>query len=682
MALITNEFIKNNEGLNTLAPLGSFVYYRTYSRWMEEQGRRETWLETVIRAVQYNVSLDKNGTTEEAEELAELIFNLKGFLSGRTFWVGGTEAVKDHALGNFNCSLVVLDKFAKLKDLFYALMCGVGVGFRCLEEDIMYLPKVRKVEIVHKDYKPKKKSERLESTVLDFSYDMAIIRVGDSKEGWTQAVEFYFNILTRKEYKHIAYILFDYDSVRPKGERLKKFGGTASGHGSIQDMFVKMDRVIKSRIGDNETASIQPIDMLDFATSIAENVQVGGVRRSAEIGLISATDNESIQAKNNLYIQDAEGNWHANPEVLHRRNSNNTIIHWERPSREFWKWQFTQQRYSGEPASYNGAEAKRRNPYFKGTNPCGEILLDDLQTCNLVTNNVMGHVKDGRLDVPALLRTHRLLARASYRLTLVELEIAEWDYKLHRDRLLGVSLTGWQDMVNDTGMTMAEQKLLLKMLRKVARDSADELADSLGLNRSLLVTTLKPEGTLSLLCGNGGVSSGLHFSHAPYYIRRVRINADDALVKVCQELGYPVFPEVGSTMENARTLVIEFPVKSPEGRTKFDVGAIEQLEIYKMFMEDYVDHNASITVSVREHEWEAVEQWMYDNWDSVIGISFLSLDDNYYQLMPYEAITEEEFNKRVEAMNTFDPSLLSKYEIAGDHDVDDSECTSGACPIR
>lgn len=679
MALISNELKNKNTKVNVLAPLGSFVYYRTYSRWVNELGRRETWWETVTRAVEYNTSLDQNCTTEEAEELAELIFNLKGFLSGRTFWVGGSDAVKHHALGNFNCALVVLDKFSKLKDLFYALMVGTGVGFRCLEEDVQYLPKIRKVGIIHKYYKPKKKHERLESTSVNFTQGLAIIEVGDSKEGWTQALDFYFSIVTKSEYKHIEYILFDYSSVRPKGERLKKFGGTASGYGSIQDMFVKIEKVLSNRLSDNEFAKVRPIDMLDFATAIAENVQVGGVRRSAEIGLIGANDTECIQAKNNLYIQDENGNWIANQDILHRRNSNNTIIHYEKPSRDFWHWQFEQQRFSGEPASYNGAEALRRNPNFKGTNPCGEILLDDLQTCNLVTNNVMAHVVGNKLDISALIRTHELLTRASYRLTLVDLEIAEWDYKLHRDRLLGVSLTGWQDMVNATGMTMDEQKALLQLLRKVARDSADSLADNLGLNKSLLVTTLKPEGTLSLL---PTVSSGLHFSHSDYYIRRVRINADDALVKVCQDLGYSVQPEVGSTIENARTLVIAFPVKAPTGRTKYDVGAIEQLEIYKMFMENYVEHNASITVSVREHEWEAVEQWHYDNWDSVIGISYLSLDDNYYQLMPYEAITEEEYNERKTNMADFDATLLSKYEVGTDHDVDDSECTSGTCPIR
>lgn len=678
--LLSREFLEKYKGLNPMKQLGSFVYYRTYSRRLPEEGRRETWLETVARAVEYNCSLVEGTTKEEAEELFDLVFNLRGFLSGRSFWIGGTEAVEKHALANFNCSLVVLNKFEKLKELFYALMCGCGVGFRVLEEDIENLPKIRYTILEHKEYVPVKKSERAESTSLRFAQKTAIIHVGDSKEGWSQAVDMYFDIISKREYDHIVRVLIEYDSIRPRGERLRKFGGTASGHESILKMFITMDQVIKRRFNEEKGfyVKMKAIDMLDFATCIASNVVVGGVRRSAEIGLMGKDSTECIQAKNNLYTQDAEGNWQINNEISHRALSNNTIIHWEKPDREFWKWQFEQMKFSGEPAFYNGKAALERNEYFKGTNPCGEVLLDDQQTCNLVTNNVMGHIENGTLNIDKMLRTHWLLTRASYRLTCVELEMAEWDYKLHRDRLLGVSLTGWQDMVNALDLGYLTQRTLLKQLRETARESADTIADELGCSYSKLVTTLKPEGTLSLL---PGVSSGLHFPHSAYFVRRVRINANDALAKVCLELGYPVFPEVGSTWENATTLVIEFPVKSPEGKTKYDVSALEQLEIYKMFMEEYVDHNASITVSVRGHEWDEVENWMYDNWDSVIGISFLALDDSYYQLLPFGAITQEEYEERSAKMKPFNGMILSKYEVGEDFEVD-SDCRGGVCPVR
>lgn len=680
--LLTNDFIAKYEGITPMEQLGSFVYYRTYSRWLPEHNRRETWLETVRRAVEYNCSLDPNCTREEAEQLFDNVYHLRSFLSGRTFWIGGTSAVQDHPLANFNCSGIVLNKFDKLCELFYALMVGTGAGFRIMEEDIVNLPAVRHINVVHKPYQARKKAFRQENSSLKFKKRnrQAIIHIGDSKEGWVNSLRFFLELVTKREFDIVTEIVIEYDSVRPKGERLKRFGGTASGHLPLVDLYIKFTAIINNRVPEGQfKAKIQDIDMLDFANIIASIVVVGGVRRSAEIGMFGKDQKSCITAKNDMYTQDEEGNWKINTSISHRALSNNTIIHWEKPERSFWKWQFEQMRYSGEPAFYNGEQALKRNPNFKLTNPCGEVLLDDQQTCNLVTNNVMAFVKDGKLDRVALLKAHYLNARASYRMTLVELELPEWNAKLHRDRMLGVSITGWQDMVNATGMSMYEQKFLLKAMRHSARTGADSLADEMGLNRSLLVTTVKPEGTLSLL---PTVSSGLHFSHAPYYIRRIRINANDPLAMVCMSLGYPVHPEVGQDWEDARTLVIEFPVKSPEGRTKYDVSAREQLEIYKMFMEEYVDHNASITVSVKPDEWEAVEEWMYENWDSCIGISFLSLDDSYFQLLPYEAIDKTEYETRANAMKPFNPELLKQFEKGEEHDLDNSECASGVCPIR
>lgn len=175
----------------------------------------------------------------------------------------------------------------------------------------------------------------------------------------------------------------------------------------------------------------------------------------------------------------------------------------------------------------------------------------------------------------------------------------------------------------------------------------------------------------------------MHYSHSPYYVRRVRITATDPLCRVCEELGYPVYPEVGQDPETCKTKVVEFPVKAPEGRVKADVSAVEQLENYKMFMEHYVDHNCSITVHVRDNEWDDVENWVWDNWDGVVALSFLSYDDSFYELLPYEAITEEEYLRRKQAMKPFNPSLISKYEHEeSELDIGDSECVNGVCPVR
>ena len=175
----------------------------------------------------------------------------------------------------------------------------------------------------------------------------------------------------------------------------------------------------------------------------------------------------------------------------------------------------------------------------------------------------------------------------------------------------------------------------------------------------------------------------MHYSHSPYYIRRIRITATDPLCRVCEDLGYPVLPEVGQDPLDPVTKVVEFPVKAPAGRVKADVSAVEQLENYKMFMQHYVDHNCSITVHVRDHEWDEVEQWVWDNWDDVVALSFLSYDDNFYELLPYEEITEEEYEKRKQEMKPFNPSLISKYEQEeSELDIGESECVNGVCPIR
>lgn len=265
-------------------------------------------------------------------------------------------------------------------------------------------------------------------------------------------------------------------------------------------------------------------------------------------------------------------------------------------------------------------------------------------------------------------------------MTCIELELNNWDNVQDRDRLIGTSMTGWQDMVNATKMTIEDQKKLLVELREVSVNSANEYADSLGMPKPLLKTTVKPEGTLSQL---PTVSSGVHYSHSSYYIRRVRVNANDPLAKVCEELEYPVFPEVGQDLETCKTKVVEFPVKAPDGRTKYDVSAIEQLENYLMFQEFYTEHNTSITVHVREHEWEVVEEWVWEHWDEILGISFLSLDDNFYELLPYEAIDENEYLRRKESMKRFDHTLISKYEKEElDIDMGTESCESGVCPVR
>ena len=662
--------------------LGSFVYYRTYSRWVPLEQRREYWWETIRRSVEYNCSLVPT-SKEEAEKLYKNVFEMKQFLSGRTFWVGSTDVSKFYPMSNYNCSFQVIDSFAAFKDIFYLLMVGSGVGVRVLKADADKLPMIRTdIEIIHESYTPVPKGVRQDSTSLEFGKnDTVKITIGDSKEGWVQSLDYFIKVFYSTEYRKITTIILNYDHVRSKGEKLKTFGGTASGHSSMKNMFVKIEKIVLKASARSTTnkVKLKPIDCLDIANIIGENVVVGGVRRTAEIVLIDQDDKECIMAKSDLYKK-VDEKWVIDQEIAHRQMSNNSIYYTRKPTREQLHWHLQQMRYSGEPGWVNEEAGAKRRPNFNGVNPCAEILLDSKGLCNLTTLNVMAFVSEGKLDYKGLMEAQKLSTRAGYRMTCTELEIPEWDAVQQRDKLLGCSLTGWQDMVNALNLIKEDQEKLLKDLKDTARKAAKEYSEELGQKEPLLITTIKPEGTLSLL---PVVSSGVHFSHSPYFVRRIRISSDDPLTKVCEELGYPVFPEVGQDTENCTTKVVEFPVKVPDGRTKDDVSALEQLEIYKMFMTHYVEHNCSITVHVKDNEWDGVEEWVWNNWEDTVALSFLSFEDNFYELLPFEAITEKEYHDRVKAMKPFIPSLISKYEREEVlYDIGNDGCEAGVCPVR
>lgn len=725
MKILTDEFInKYPDAPQHMNQLSSFVFYRTYSRWLPEQNRRETWKETCRRAVEYNVGLAQKHyekinmeynhilLKKEAEALFDNMFNLRQFLSGRTLWVGGTNAAKKYPLANFNCSFLNITKWSDLGDLFYLLLVGTGVGFKCTKEMSANLPKVRTdLTLIHSDYKPLPQNERLELTdvsILDNGY--AKMYVGDSKEGWVSALNWYFKLITESTYKNIHTLKISYNSVRPKGERLKTFGGTASGHEPLQEMFEGFDKVLKNQIDPTLApivdGHVRPIHILDMGNLIGNNVVVGGVRRTAEIFLCDADDWECILAKygiNGLWTKEAldrhdeisellselgvkpawfdeitsigDGRHHLN----HRRMSNNSIAFTKKPSRKMLNLIFTIMQGEGEPGFVNMEEASRRRPNAEGLNPCAEILLDSYGVCNLTTVNVDAFVKDGKLDEVELWKAQQLSARAGLRMTLVDLELPHWNKVQQRDRLLGCSLTGWKDALEKIRATSLKEQHILRDLKEFAKAMADEYAKELRVPSPLLVTTVKPEGTLSQLAG--GVSSGLHWSHSPYYIRRIRITATDPLVQVAKELNWNINPEVGQTLENARTLVIDFPVASGASKTKNDISATKQFKTYFNFQNSYTDHNSSNTITVKPDEWYIVEELVWNGWEQFVGVSFLSHDGGSYALAPYEAISKEQYEEMVPKMKPFDHTLLYKYE--GESTLDGADaCEGGACPIR
>ncbi|HDK27259.1 MAG TPA: hypothetical protein ENG48_09290 [Candidatus Atribacteria bacterium] len=309
---------------------------------------------------------------------------------------------------------------------------------------------------------------------------------------------------------------------------------------------------------------------------------------------------------------------------------------------------------------------------------CGEILLKSKQTCNLTSLNVMAFVEDKKLNYERLYEAMELISRANFRMTFIELEVQSWDRVRQNNRVSGVSLTGWQDMKAIMGISEEEEIKLLQNLKAHSKQAIENYAKDLNVAPPEHVTTVKPEGTQSLM---PTVSPGVHYSFAPYYIRRVRISASDPLLKQVRQANWRVVPEVGQTEENANTFVVEFPVKSPTKTTAGSISAIQQLENYKKFMTHYVDHNASVTISVKDNEWDEVTDWIWNNWDSIVGITLLADNGGVYPLMPYEEISEEEYNLRVAEMK---PLNLNKtiFSLFTDDFVDDAECSTGVCPVR
>lgn len=294
------DYVKNNP--KPLNELGEFVYYRTYSRWLNNKGRREYWYETVKRVVEYSMALefshvkkmgfkpDLKKLKKEAQKLFVNIYQTKQFPSGRSLWIANAnEKVNEKfVLGNFNCSFVLVEKWNDLKDIFYALLVGTGVGIRSTKKTSKKMPKIRtNVKVLHSEYEPVLPEQRLEHTnvkVLDNGF--AKIYVGDSKEGWTEALDEYLRILSDKQFDNIHTIKFSYNSIRPKGERLKTFGGTASGYEPLKEMFEGFGKVLNNEIDTSldpiETdeqgyGQIRPIHILDMVNLIGNNVVVGGV---------------------------------------------------------------------------------------------------------------------------------------------------------------------------------------------------------------------------------------------------------------------------------------------------------------------------------------------------------------------------------------------------------------------
>ena len=627
---------------NTLA---EFVYYRTYARWIEKEGRRETWVETVQRFMDHMKENIKDKLTAEGyKEIKESILRHDAMPSMRLMQFAGTAAGATNVCA-YNCSYIAPSKIRDFSEIMYVLMCGAGAGYSVESQNVQALPQV-KVQTGNK---------------------LPTHKVADSKEGWADALE-----LGMKIWYSGRDIEFDLSGLRPAGARLKTMGGKSSGPEPLRQVLEFAREKILSKQGKR----LSNIDAHDIICKIGESVVAGGVRRSALISLSDLDDIEMRDAK--------KGQFYATQPQ--RSMANNSAVYDEKPSTEQFmdEWVALMKSGAGERGIFNrgGLEdtlpgrrmdllKKGKTPQW-GTNPCGEIILRSKQFCNL--SEVVARADD---DEESLLKKTRIAAiLGTYQSTLTDFPYLsdEWRKNCEEERLLGVSITGQWDCPK-----VREPEMLSKMKAEVLKVNK-ELAKRFGVNESACATCVKPSGNVSQVTD---CSSGMHPRHSQYYIRRVRVSSTDALYKMLRDQGVPCHPEVGQSVEDATTYVLEFPVKSPEGAIlKNDLTALEQLEHWKTVKVNFTEHNPSVTISVGDDEWIAVAHWVYKNWDIVGGLSFLPRSDHVYQLAPYEEIDEKTFNELNKKLKNVDYSKIVSYEREDELDIKaELACVSGTCEI-
>ncbi len=636
-------------------PLGEFVYYRSYSRWIAEESRRETWIETVDRYVSFmKENLGDKLKPAEYEEVRQGILKHEAMPSMRLLQFAGLAARKTNVCA-YNCSFIAPENFRDLAEIMYVSMCGTGAGWSVESRNVQKFPQINI-----------QTGEKLPTFVIP-----------DSKEGWADAL-----ILGMETWANGKDVVFDYSALRPAGSRLMTMGGKASGPEPLRRLLVFVREKMLARQGRR----LRNIDIHDIICMIGDCVVSGGVRRSAMISLSDLDDTDIRDAKKGaFYINEPQ-----------RMLANNSAVYVNKPNNvEFIEeWTALMKSGSGERGIFNrGSLAKtlpeRRIKFLKklegffdpsgqniigpmGTNPCGEIILQSKQFCNL--SEIVARAEDTEKTLLRKIRLAAILGTYQASLTNFPYLSKEWTNNCKNEALLGVSITGQWD-----SPAVRNAKTLKKLREEVVRVN-ETYAKRFGINPSTCTTAVKPSGTLSQTVD---CSSGMHPRHAPYYIRRIRISATDSLFKMLKDQGVPYHPEVGQSKESATTYVLEFPVKSPDGSIyKDDVSAVDQLEHWKLVKVNYTEHNPSVTISIGENEWIEVANWVYKNWDIVGGLSFLPRDNHVYQLAPYEAIDEKRYNELSKRLEHIDYSKIITYEKTDELDVKkELACVSGVCEI-
>ena len=617
-----------------------YIHKSRYARYMDDEQRREEWEETINRYVSFFTERNQIDDTV-AEELYNAIYDQKVMPSMRCMMTAGTALKRDNVAA-FNCSYLPIDSPRSFDELMYILMCGTGVGFSVERDYVNQLP-----------------------VVADSFHDTkTTVVVSDSKVGWASAFRELISLLYAGKVPKC-----DLTKVRPSGARLKTFGGRASGPQPLADLFNFSVDLFKGAAGRKLTS----LECHDLVCKIADIVVVGGVRRSALISLSNVTDNRMANAKN--------GEWYISNGQ--RALANNSAVYSEKPDFDTYSSEMKRlyDSKSGERGIFSriaaqkvAARNERRDATYKfGTNPCSEIILRPYQFCNL--SEVIVRTDDTLQTLKEKVRLATILGTLQATLTDFRYLRNIWKRNTEEEALLGVSMTGIMDCKLTNGST-GEEALgkLLDNLRTVAVETNRQWASALGINQSVAITCVKPSGTVSQLTDS---ASGIHPRFSDYYIRTVRADKKDPLATAMIDKGFPHEEDV---MNNSNW-VFSFPQKAPsKAVTVESMGAMEQLRLWKTYQDHWCEHKPSMTCYYNDDNFYAVCQWIWENFDSVSGISFLPEAEHVYKQAPYQKIDKETYQK------------LSKEMPKGMHwDIEESSdntegaqtlaCVAGVCEI-
>lgn len=648
----------------------NFLIRRTYNRPLDEAGKVfETFEQTIDRVIQHQAWLWERakgspltwGDAAELDELRQLMLARKVLMSGRTLWLGGTDVAKKREASQFNCAFTEIESVYDVVDALWLLMQGCGVGFRPIVGQLTGFKKtLTDIQIIRSTRTGKGGNE---NNVETFEDGVWTIKVGDSAEAWCKAV----GKLVAHKYPATKLVI-DLSEIRPAGERLRGYGWISSGDAALARAMEAIANLFNRRADSLLTR----IDILDLANWLGT---VLSSRRSAEIAIFEYGEDEWEEfavAKRDWWVD--------NPQ---RAQSNNSLTFSKKPLRNELEHIFQLMMDSGgsEPGFINAEAARKRAPWFKGCNPCVEILLGNKSFCNL-TETDLSKFKG---DSAGLRRAITIAARANYRQTCVNLNdgMLQEAWHLNNDflRLCGVGLTGIATRPDLKPYDLQE-------LLRSAIAGAYSMADELDMPRPKNISTIKPSGTLSKVMDT---TEGVHKPLGRYVFNNVNLSKHDPLLGLCRAAGYRVFDNPADPDAVIVTLPVEYkgvPFEIFEkGDIKVEVNletALAQLERYKLYMQNWCQQNVSATIYYSPEEVPGIVTWLLDNWDVYVGVSFLyrsdptkTAKDLGYLYLPQEVVTKEvydEYVKNLQPVNLDEGNMLDA-EIQED-------CATGACPVR